>query len=260
MTTTPGNGGPPQGQTPQEGQAQPGQPPQLQVLAQYIKDFSFENPNAPRSLAPTQTQPQINIQINVGVQQLAATDFEVTLKLDGKADMSGSSLFIFDLTFAGVFRVQTVRPRDRGDGGAQRRFPAAAARPRRFRYDVQSARGAGAGVASASGRGKLIRARRSAVRAAPAVVAETVGIANPFFPTWALRPLAPCAATVRQGSAIAPCQPDCATAWPRFGIRRRFGGRARFCYSRSSAPATQRNSLTNAWFHAGSKRLEILRG
>ena len=106
MTT--GNGGPPQGQTPQEGQAQAGQPPQLQVLAQYIKDFSFENPNAPRSLAPTQTQPQINIQINVGVQQLAATDFEVTLKLEGKADMSGSSLFIFDLTFAGVFRVHNV--------------------------------------------------------------------------------------------------------------------------------------------------------
>ena len=68
---TPGNGGPAQSPNAQEGQAQQSQA-QLSVLGQYIKDFSFENPNAPRSLAPTQTQPAINIQINVGVQQLAA--------------------------------------------------------------------------------------------------------------------------------------------------------------------------------------------
>ena len=105
MTTT-GNGGP--GQSPQA--AQQGQP-QLAVLAQYIKDFSFENPNAPRSLQPSQTQPAINIQINVGVSQLAETDYEVALKLEGKADLTGSVLFAFDLTFAGVFRIQNV-PQD----------------------------------------------------------------------------------------------------------------------------------------------------
>ena len=43
---TNGNGAPPP----------EGQPPQLNVLAQYIKDFSFENPNAPASLQPSQTQ------------------------------------------------------------------------------------------------------------------------------------------------------------------------------------------------------------
>ena len=95
-----GNGGPAQPST--------GQPPQLSVLGQYIKDFSFENPNAPRSLTPTQMQPAIAIQINVSVQQLAETDYEVSLKLEGKADSSGSVLFAFDLTFAGVFRVQNV--------------------------------------------------------------------------------------------------------------------------------------------------------
>ena len=61
-----------------------------------------------RSLAPTQTQPAINIQINVGVQQLAETDYEISLNLDGKAESSGTVLFAFDLTFAGVFRVQNV--------------------------------------------------------------------------------------------------------------------------------------------------------
>jgi preprotein translocase subunit SecB len=85
--------------------------PQLNVLAQYIKDFSFENPNAPRSLGPSQAQPGINIQINVGVGQLSATDYEVALKLEGKAESADTppiTLFAFDLTYAGVFRIQNV--------------------------------------------------------------------------------------------------------------------------------------------------------
>jgi preprotein translocase subunit SecB len=103
--TSPGNGGPAQTPAPGEGQ------PQLNVLGQYIKDFSFENPNAPRSLQPTQTQPAINIQINVGVQQLAETEFEVSINLEGKAESAGSVLFAFELTFAGVFRIVNV-PQD----------------------------------------------------------------------------------------------------------------------------------------------------
>jgi len=106
--TSPGNGGPATTPPLQQPQPQQSQQPQLNVLWQYIKDFSFENPNAPRSLTPSQTQPAIQIQINVGVQQLAETDYEVTLKLDGKAESTGTVLFAFDLTFGGVFRVQNV--------------------------------------------------------------------------------------------------------------------------------------------------------
>ena len=95
MTTT--NGGP-----------NPEKLPQLNVLTQYIKDFSFENPNAPRSLTPPQQQPAINIQINVNVKAVAETDYEVELKIEGKADSAGSVLFGFDLTYAGVFRIQNV--------------------------------------------------------------------------------------------------------------------------------------------------------
>jgi preprotein translocase subunit SecB len=82
--------------------------PQINVLGQYVKDFSFENPNAPRSLAPSTTQPNINIQINVGVAQQGQSEYEVTLTLEGKADGSGSVLFAFDLVFAGMFRIQNV--------------------------------------------------------------------------------------------------------------------------------------------------------
>ena len=82
--------------------------PNLGVIAQYIKDFSFENPNAPNSLMQPQQQPQITIQINVNPNQLSNTDFEVALKVEGKAELTGTVLFAFDLNYAGVFRLTNI--------------------------------------------------------------------------------------------------------------------------------------------------------
>lgn len=98
MTTT--NGGQAQDTSPE-------QLPQLNVVAQYIKDFSFENPNAPKSLVTGQ-QPQIGIQINVNAAPLSDSDIEVVLHLSGKAENDGSLLFSFDLAFGGVFRIRNV--------------------------------------------------------------------------------------------------------------------------------------------------------
>jgi preprotein translocase subunit SecB len=98
------NGGPGDGPQPQMAM------PQIGVLAQYVKDFSFENPNAPRSMAPTGQQPTINIQVNVDAAPMSDTDFEVTLRLEGKAESQGMLLFGFELVFAGAFRVQNVPP------------------------------------------------------------------------------------------------------------------------------------------------------
>src|SRR6202166_4406960 len=94
---TNGNGAPPE-------QA----PPQLNVLAQYTKDLSFENPNAPASLAPQQQQPAINIQINVGANNVSENEFEVTLSIEGKAENGGKVMFSFELAYAGVVRIVNV--------------------------------------------------------------------------------------------------------------------------------------------------------
>ena len=83
---------------------------QINVLAQYTKDLSFENPNAPRSLQPSQ-QPAINLQINVNSKALSDTDFEVELMVEGKADAAGTVLFTFELVYAGIFRLTNV-PKD----------------------------------------------------------------------------------------------------------------------------------------------------
>ncbi|HMK70992.1 MAG TPA: protein-export chaperone SecB [Xanthobacteraceae bacterium] len=84
--------------------------PQIGVLAQYVKDLSFENPNAPRSMAPSGQQPTINIQVNVDAAPISGsqTDFEVKLSLEGKAESQSLLLFSFELIFAGVFRIQNV--------------------------------------------------------------------------------------------------------------------------------------------------------
>ena len=87
----------------------PNQQPQISVVAQYIKDLSFENPHAPQSVTPGQ-HPQIAIQINVNAKPLAESDFEVTLKLDGKAEGNGGLMFRFELEFCGVFRLQNIPP------------------------------------------------------------------------------------------------------------------------------------------------------
>jgi preprotein translocase subunit SecB len=113
---TPTNGGqtpPAPPASPASPGAQPAQQAQAQfrVLAQYTKDFSFENPNAPQSVSQQGQQPSISIQINVNPKQLSNTDFEVELKLDGKAEVAGSVLFAFDLVYAGVFHLQGI-PQD----------------------------------------------------------------------------------------------------------------------------------------------------
>ena len=82
--------------------------PSLNVLAQYVKDLSFENPNAPNSLGAPQGQPDVNLQINVNARPLQGPDFEVELKVEGSATVNGSTLFAFDLTYGGIFRVQNV--------------------------------------------------------------------------------------------------------------------------------------------------------
>jgi preprotein translocase subunit SecB len=97
MMTT--NGGPEPAATPL---------PQLNVVTQYIKDFSFENPHAPHSLMGGKEPPKIDIQISVNAKPLSETDIEVTLNLEGEAKIEDNLLFGFELVFAGVFRIQNV--------------------------------------------------------------------------------------------------------------------------------------------------------
>jgi preprotein translocase subunit SecB len=82
--------------------------PNLRILAQYIKDLSFENPKAPDSLRPRESAPEINVQINVNATPLSETEFEAELTLNAAAQSGEDVLFNVELLYAGVFSIQNV--------------------------------------------------------------------------------------------------------------------------------------------------------
>ncbi|NQW11909.1 MAG: protein-export chaperone SecB [Alphaproteobacteria bacterium] len=90
--------------------AQPNVGMPLQINAQYIKDLSFENPRAPASLQPQETQPQISVNVDVSATRLAenAEVFEVLLKITAKATVNDTVLFLTDLSYAGLFTLKEI--------------------------------------------------------------------------------------------------------------------------------------------------------
>jgi preprotein translocase subunit SecB len=83
-------------------------------MAQYIKDLSFENPNAPHSLQPREKAPNINININVNANPLSETDFEVELTLEAKAGEGKEAMFNVELIYGGVFRLENIPEEAKG--------------------------------------------------------------------------------------------------------------------------------------------------
>lgn len=79
--------------------------PSLNILAQYIKDFSFENPGAPRSLQARDKAPAININVNVNANPLSDTEFDVVLSLNAEAKDGDKVVFVTELVYGGVFRI-----------------------------------------------------------------------------------------------------------------------------------------------------------
>lgn len=79
------------------------QGPQVGFLAQYVKDLSFEHPNAPRSLQGSEGEPRIDVNVGVGAQPMAENVYEVELKIRAVARNAELTLFIADLTYAGLF-------------------------------------------------------------------------------------------------------------------------------------------------------------
>ncbi len=87
--------------------AQAAQAPLL-VNAQYIKDLSFELPNAPEILRRLNQQPQIQVNVNVQARNLGSDVYEVTLMLNAEAKLGEEPLFIVELEYAGVFTAKAT--------------------------------------------------------------------------------------------------------------------------------------------------------
>ncbi len=82
-----------------------GTPSSLSVLAQYIKDLSFESPGAPNSLRGRDKAPGIAINVNVNANPLSDKQFDVNLTLNAKASFDQEVLFNVELVYGGVFNI-----------------------------------------------------------------------------------------------------------------------------------------------------------
>ena len=79
---------------------------QIIVHAQYVKDFSFENPNSPKVLVENLGQPDVQINVSVSAKLIGENQYEVLLNLSAKAVAGETPMFLADLTYAGLVSPQ----------------------------------------------------------------------------------------------------------------------------------------------------------
>jgi preprotein translocase subunit SecB len=81
--------------------------PQVGIISQYVKDLSFENPNAP-AVYQWQGQPSIDVQFNIGAQEVGEGIHEVVLKIDITASAETGTAFKVELLYAGLFGLRNI--------------------------------------------------------------------------------------------------------------------------------------------------------
>jgi preprotein translocase subunit SecB len=82
--------------------------PGIRVLAQFIRDLSFENPRAPETLRAGGAQPQIDLGVEMNARGRDDGFFEVDLKLSARASREDGPLFVVELVYGGVFEISGV--------------------------------------------------------------------------------------------------------------------------------------------------------
>jgi len=83
-------------------------PPSFNLIGQYIRDMSFENPGAPASIMLGGPNPNFQVGINVGVKKQSEDLYAVEITLNAKADREKNVLFNVELIYGGVFRMKNI--------------------------------------------------------------------------------------------------------------------------------------------------------
>ncbi len=97
-------------QTPGEPAAATTGQPHIGITHQYVKDISFENPNAPESLLSGQELPRIEVNVDVQARAAQESRFEVSLRVTASAKQDDSTIFVVEVIYAGLFTLQNIPP------------------------------------------------------------------------------------------------------------------------------------------------------
>jgi len=91
--------------TTNEGEAAAPTGPTIGFAQQYVKDFSFESPQSPKVFMSQMSQPDVNVDFNVAAEPVENNIHEVVLDIEVKATLNDETMFIAELSYAGLVQV-----------------------------------------------------------------------------------------------------------------------------------------------------------
>lgn len=83
------------------------QMPQAHLLAHFVRDLSFENVGAVEG-TPAKGTPDIKVTVNLDANHTGEDRYQVNMKLNAKAVTGGSTRFVVELDYTGIFALQNV--------------------------------------------------------------------------------------------------------------------------------------------------------
>jgi preprotein translocase subunit SecB len=83
-------------------------PVQVNVVGQYIKDLSFENPNIGKLLKEPGDNPNLQLSINVNAQGVGPDVYESAINFNAQASNQHGTVYELEIVYAGLFKVQNI--------------------------------------------------------------------------------------------------------------------------------------------------------
>lgn len=90
----------------------PAKAPGIQILGQYVKEFTFTNPGAPGTLTATPDEPALNLEIGLDHTALGGDTYEVVISVTCRAAGRDAAIYDINLSFGGLFEISGMRPED----------------------------------------------------------------------------------------------------------------------------------------------------
>ena len=88
--------------------AQQATQPGLQIIAQYVKNSSFESPLAPAAAPQSEKGQEVRVEVNVANEKVGDTDYQVGLRFRVEAVSDETKVFIAELFYCGLFRPHNI--------------------------------------------------------------------------------------------------------------------------------------------------------
>lgn len=81
---------------------------QVRVVAQYVKDLSFECPNVHKLLEASGDAPNLRVEVNVNASKVADAAFESVINFKAEATAKIGTVYDLEMSYAGLFQVENL--------------------------------------------------------------------------------------------------------------------------------------------------------